>query len=59
MIGCFGRKRHARVDSDGRALVVGVDEAGIQDRDGAQARRAPAAGRPSRAAFGGHLRMSA
>ncbi len=30
-----GRKRHALVDTDGRALVIGVHEASIQDRDGA------------------------
>lgn len=30
-----GRKRHAVVDTDGRALVLQVHSAGIQDRDGA------------------------
>ncbi len=30
-----GRKRHALVDTDGRALVLMVHEASIQDRDGA------------------------
>jgi putative transposase len=30
-----GRKRHALVDTDGRALVLQVHSASIQDRDGA------------------------
>ena len=30
-----GRKRHALVDTDGRALVLQADAASIQDRDGA------------------------
>lgn len=30
-----GRKRHAMVDTDGRALVLQAHPAGIQDRDGA------------------------
>ena len=30
-----GRKRHAMVDSDGRALVIQVHPANVQDRDGA------------------------
>jgi len=30
-----GRKRHAMVDTDGRALVIQVSQASVQDRDGA------------------------
>ena len=30
-----GRKRHAMVDTDGRALIIRAHPAGIQDRDGA------------------------
>jgi len=40
-----GRKRHAMVDTDGRALVLQITPASVQDRDGAvpllQASRAP------------------
>ena len=32
-----GRKRHAMVDTDGRALTLQAHSAGIQDRDGAVA----------------------
>src|SRR3546814_13608436 len=31
----MGRKRHAMVDTDGRALIILVHPADVQDRDGA------------------------
>ncbi|GGJ43012.1 hypothetical protein GCM10011320_58200 [Neoroseomonas lacus] len=31
----MGRKRHAMVDTDGRALVLHAHPVGVQDRDGA------------------------
>src|SRR3546814_16761153 len=31
----MGRKRHAMVDTDGRALIILVQPADVQDRDGA------------------------
>jgi putative transposase len=37
----LGRKRHALVDTDGRALVIVPHPASIQDRDGAAAGVAP------------------
>lgn len=38
-----GRKRHARVDTDGRLLVMQVHPASVQDRDASRIRRDGAA----------------